>query len=129
MPVIDSWTTGARCGQAYQLLAPFLMIAPSAATRSLENLIEHRPIHQILMHSVTVARTVLANPLPDAHMHPLFYVGVYIAIGILASLVGVASLWIVLTKFKAGTVFHSPANTGSDNNKPADSTAVRFVRH
>ena len=73
------------------------MTAPSAGTRSFENLIEHRLIHQTLLHNVTVARTVLANPLPDAHMHPLFYVGAYSAIGILASLVGVASLWIVLT--------------------------------
>jgi hypothetical protein len=66
-------------------------------TNYFERLIEQLPIQPTMLHNMTVAGSIVPTRLPDAHMHPLFYVGVYSAIGVLASLVGVASLWVVLS--------------------------------
>lgn len=50
-----------------------------------------------MLNNLTMAGDVIAKELPDATVHPLFYVGVYSAISMVAALLGVAAEWILFT--------------------------------
>jgi ABC-type multidrug transport system fused ATPase/permease subunit len=53
--------------------------------------------HRLVFNNLTIAGNIVTKELPDANLHPLFYVGIYSAIGLLAALLGVASQWVLFT--------------------------------
>lgn len=53
--------------------------------------------HRLVFNNLTMAGHIVTKELPDATTHPLFYVGIYSAIGLLSGFIGVFMQWVLFT--------------------------------
>ncbi|KAF8581299.1 multidrug resistance-associated ABC transporter [Ramaria rubella] len=87
-------------GSAYDA-APesLLMTMFSRVTNSLVHVLGYAwpAQYSLALSNATVNTDMTTNAFPDAYVHPLFYVGVYCAIGIVAAIVSVITEWILFT--------------------------------
>jgi hypothetical protein len=98
----------AAAWQAYkQRTASLGLYALSRASGHFLALNEPWPTRQFVLHNFTISQDVVATDFPDANVHPLFYVGVYCAIGVAAAFVAIVSQWILFTGGLRGGECHT----------------------